>query len=158
MPYKDPDKQAKFQNEWLKKRRSEWIAANGPCKKCGSDERLTVVKNHHTVKTVKVWSWSDAGRAKVLKKCIVLCRKCSIAHYSEQFRKDLLGKPGTATKLTAEIVWMVRGRLLGRESARQIAESMDIDHRHILAIQTGRAWGWLKGGRRKVYGIKKVRT
>lgn len=63
--------------EKIKEKRSNWLAENGPCSKCGSDLRLQI---HHVDPKKKeshnIWSWSDERRAIELEKCIVLCMKC----------------------------------------------------------------------------------
>lgn len=61
----------------MQKAREDWFAANGPCKSCGSVEKLELdhiepdTKVSHTV-----WSWTPMRRCLELKKCQVLCRKC----------------------------------------------------------------------------------
>lgn len=77
MAYLDRDKQRAFCRKWMASRRAEWLAANGPCKQCGSSERLEV---HHRDPgdkiTHAVWSWSAERRAAELAKCDVLCHEC----------------------------------------------------------------------------------
>lgn len=155
MSFKDPAQQSKFQNDWMKARRKEWIEKTGPCKHCKATELLRVVKNDPSVKTVKVFSYSEEFRNEVLSKCIVLCRKCATTHYGKIFRDKYTGRKGKAEVLTAELVWSIRGRLLGRETMRAIARSYGINHSTVQEIQKGKVWGWLQGGRRKVYGIRK---
>lgn len=158
MPFKDPEKQAKFQNEWMKKRRLDWIAQNGPCA-CGSADGLRVVHvNPDTRKTSQVWSWSEERRNAELAKCKAMCRECRIKHWGKIFRDAYKGRRGLAEKLTPETVWAIRGRLLGREGIREIARAYHLDHSAIIDIQRGRIWSWLKGGRRKVFGIDKTKA
>lgn len=126
-----------------------------PCKKCGGSEWLRVVKTDSSVTNTKVFGWSKELRDKVLKKCIVLCRSCMVTHYSEILRKKYQGKRGTENILNAELVWAIRGRLMGRESSRKIAEYYKITHGTVLDIKTGKLWGWLTGGKRTVYGLSK---
>jgi len=154
VPYKDPAKQLAFQKAWVNNRRAAWIAANGPCKKCGETKELFAV---HTDPTEKFrshfWTYCDATRNEILSKCIVLCRRHKAEHWGRIFRKEYTGRRGTAESLTAEMVWAIRGRLLGRETVREIAEHYRITHGVVLAIQKGKIWSWLKGGRRQVHGI-----
>lgn len=64
-------------NAMLKRRREEWIAANGPCANCGFWGELEVdhidpaQKENH-----RIWCWSKERREAELKKCQVLCRFC----------------------------------------------------------------------------------
>lgn len=85
MAYKDKEQQRAYQREFCAKRRRDWLAANGPCRKCGSFEQLEVdhvdpeTKVHHNV-----WSWSKARREAELAKCQVLCRQCHQRKTAEQ--------------------------------------------------------------------------
>lgn len=61
----------------MKKARTDWFTANGPCKQCGSITNLELDhiepgnKVHHAV-----WSWTPMRRNLELQKCQVLCRSC----------------------------------------------------------------------------------
>lgn len=158
MPYKDKEKQKAFQNQWMKQRREQWIADRGPCRKCGGTNGLTVVSRYDDLNKQGVWSWSDEGRKAILRKCMVLCRTCALERHAEKMRKKFAGtgKTSNPSALTAEMVWMIRGRLLGREKIRAIAREFRVSHHIVLDIQKGTAWAWLKGGRRKVFGIQKT--
>lgn len=68
-----------YQLVWIKKRRDEWLAQNGPCKKCGSTEQLEVDHIDPSTKALNptyIWSRKKADRDLELAKCQVLCRKC----------------------------------------------------------------------------------
>lgn len=77
--------------EDVKKKRLAWVTENGPCRQCGSSERLEVDhidpanKVHHAV-----WSWAPERRAAELAKCQVLCHRChrekSIAYLRRPIR------------------------------------------------------------------------
>lgn len=73
------------------RRRAEWIAANGPCALCGSEEGLTIDHINPDLKaaTLKgknrngthrgtggIWSWPKARRDPELAKNRVLCGRC----------------------------------------------------------------------------------
>jgi hypothetical protein len=77
MPYADKEKQKEYQRIWYTRRRQQWIEENGPCKECGSKEKLEV---HHKDPSKKishnVWSWKEERRLKELAKCEVLCKPC----------------------------------------------------------------------------------
>lgn len=69
-----------YHRQWMRRRRDEWFAANGPCVQCGSWERLELdhvnpaEKEHHAV-----WSWRKDRREAELAKCQVLCHDCHLA-------------------------------------------------------------------------------
>jgi hypothetical protein len=77
MGYLDPGTQRRFVRRWVAKRRADWLAVNGPCKRCGSTQKLEL---HHRDPAEKVshriWSWAPARRDAELAKCDVLCRWC----------------------------------------------------------------------------------
>lgn len=88
MPIKELDKKRKYQREWIKNRRFEWLAENGPCKQCGSSFELEV--DHIDPKdkvTHRIWSWSKERRLEELKKCQVLCQKCHAQKSLKDFGK-----------------------------------------------------------------------
>jgi hypothetical protein len=80
MPYANPDDKRSWQRAWKRKRREDWLAEHGPCKRCGSTKKLNV---HHTNAEDKIshrfWTWCAARREAELSKCIVLCSKCHFA-------------------------------------------------------------------------------
>lgn len=71
--------QRKYQLERAKRRRSEWLLANGPCKYCGSWERLEIDHIDQTKKEYPInsmWLWAAERRNKELAKCQPLCHEC----------------------------------------------------------------------------------
>lgn len=77
MGYKDPIRQAAYQNMWIQRRRRAWIHAHGPCARCGSSRQLEVHHRNPTQKvTHRVWSWKEERREKELIKCQVVCHAC----------------------------------------------------------------------------------
>ncbi len=77
MGYNDKAKQIEYQREWMRKRREQWFAENGPCAKCGGSERLEIDHRDRADKVDhKVWSWTEEKRNAELKKCQVLCHEC----------------------------------------------------------------------------------
>ena len=94
MPYKDQAAQLAYQKRWMANRRKQWLAANGPCVRCGSWDHLEVdhidpkTKVHHAV-----WSWikikvrMDADLAK----CRVLCNPCHKKRHPEETRRHGTG-------------------------------------------------------------------
>lgn len=87
MGYLNPVKQRAFCRTWVAKRRAAWLAANGPCVRCGATERLEI---HHKDPAAKsshrVWSWNIVRRNAELAKCEVLCRPCHQVETTAQIR------------------------------------------------------------------------
>lgn len=80
MPYKDKDKQRKFQVEWRRANRDAFIASRGGCcETCGSFDRLEVDHIDGQLKTMnptRIWSRTPEIQAKELSNCQVLCYVC----------------------------------------------------------------------------------
>lgn len=90
MPYKDLRKQRAYQTNWTRQRRDEWLAANGPCRQCGSWDDLEVDHIDPNEKTShRVWSWSKEKRDAELAKCQPLCACCHQAKTSEMQRRPI---------------------------------------------------------------------
>jgi hypothetical protein len=74
---KNAARQRANQLAWMKRRRQEWLDANGPCAQCGSSHRLEVDHiDPETKVTHTVWSWAKPRRDAELAKCQVLCHAC----------------------------------------------------------------------------------
>ena len=68
-----------YQIEWLQRRRTDWLEANGPCVKCGSQADLEVDHIDRASKVShRLWGWTAERREAELAKCQVLCRNCHI--------------------------------------------------------------------------------
>lgn len=84
-----------YQRDWLARRRSEWVQANGPCRQCGSGKDLEV--DHidpktKTMATANIWSRRKEVREAELIKCQVLCGPCHQEKTSaHQKRPDIHG-------------------------------------------------------------------
>lgn len=94
MPLRD-EKKRSYQRDWWHRRRTAWLAANGPCAICGSSYKLEVDHLDPAAKVShRVWSWSESRRKAELEKCRVLCQKChakrhrSCSHGSKRMYKD----------------------------------------------------------------------
>lgn len=74
-------------------RRSKWFEENGPCKNCGSWDRLELdhidrdTKVHHAI-----WTWSEQRRTEELAKCQPLCYSChKKKSVQENFERGIYG-------------------------------------------------------------------
>jgi 5-methylcytosine-specific restriction endonuclease McrA len=79
MGYVKKDKQRSYQLVWIKTRRLDWIASNGPCVSCGSSDNLEVDHIDPALKTMNprnIWSRTQEARDKELANCQVLCSPC----------------------------------------------------------------------------------
>ena len=67
------EKKQKYQREWIKTRRQEWVEENGPCKHCGTWDKLEVdhikpeLKSMHTA---SIWSRTAEVRKKEIHFCM----------------------------------------------------------------------------------------
>ena len=104
----------------LHDRRKSWIAANGPCRACGSGDRLCVSFIDPATKvSTSIWSLREANRIGQLAKCQVLCYGCcrekSNIYLREKFRKH--GVTGYRRGCTCKVC-----REAGAANARHRAE------------------------------------
>jgi len=148
VPYKDPDAQREYMRLWIKRRRDEWFAKNGPCNKCGTIENLQLdhidpkTKKHHAV-----WSWSEKRRNKELRKCQVLCKKCHLSKTKvdgSYFKKTHRGEKNGNSKLKIRDILMIRKRIKSGEKLITIAKIYGVTGETIRVIKTGDSWAWLK--------------
>ncbi len=80
MPFKDPEKQRRYQSEWATRRyhrnRNAYFAGKS-CTDCGGSQSLEL---DHVVEADKdshrIWSWSRERRDAELAKCVVRCQDC----------------------------------------------------------------------------------
>src|SRR4051794_1354101 len=120
MPMATKEEQREYQREWMARRRAEWIAANGPCALCGSDNDLTIDHinpglKHKSLKgknkngtrqgTGGIWSWSKARRDIELAKSRVLCSEC---HTTKSVNEKAKGEAHGHARLTADQVIAIR--------------------------------------------------
>lgn len=156
MPYKDLAKQRAFQNKWMQERRAAWIQSKGPCK-CGSTTKLEMIMTGAGTGNHRIWGYSDKRRANILKRYSVACHKCAVRTKNEKMREERTGKPGDPMHLSHADVWAIRGRLLGKESVREIARAYGLTHKTVSFIKDGKIWSWLSPGRRQVHGVRAER-
>lgn len=94
MPIHDPDKRRAYGRAWIAKRRNAWLQANGPCKRCGSEENLEVDHIDPMAKVShRIWSFSAEKREAELAKCQVLCKAC----HRKKTNAMLVGEPEHGT-------------------------------------------------------------
>ena len=94
MTYRNRETQKGYQRQWIAKRRSDWLADNGPCIVCRSTEKLEVDHIDPLEKeTHRVWSWSVARRDVELRKCQVLCSEC---HKAKTYKNQNYGLHGVS--------------------------------------------------------------
>lgn len=92
MPCKDRVQRSAYASEWIRQRRTDWFSNNGPCKICGSADRLELDHIDPLLKiTHNVWSWSEVRRIEELYKCQVLCYKCHKEKTKAFLTKNLHG-------------------------------------------------------------------
>jgi hypothetical protein len=75
------EKKQKYQREWMRSRRQEWVQENGPCRHCGTWEQLEVDHINPALKTMhtgSIWSRTLEARQKELDNCQVLCKSCHL--------------------------------------------------------------------------------
>ena len=98
MGYSNPEKQREYMRNWMTKRRSDWIEANGPCVECGSRQDLEVDHIDPASKTMNtggIWSRTLAVREVELSLCQVLCRRC---HREKTKRQRVAAKCGSHSR------------------------------------------------------------
>ena len=114
---KNPTRVRNYNNAWVRARRAEWLAAHGPCRKCGSTVRLEVdhidpkTKIHHSV-----WTWGAKRRNAELAKCQVLCFICH------------------RLKTSAERGWKLHGELMWQSGCR-CAECIRVHNKKLRKLR-----------------------
>lgn len=77
MPFLNHAERLSYSRQWIARRRAEWFAANGPCRGCGSSDRLELDHVDPAQKVShRIWTWSAARREAELAKCQPLCHDC----------------------------------------------------------------------------------
>lgn len=119
----------------MKKARDEWFAANGPCQKCGSKEKLELDHiNPEDKVSHSVWSWTPERRRLELNKCQALCRPC---HREKTSIQNDSGNGRIVMKLRKisdkQVLKAVLLRKMGW-TVRRIAEKMSVSHATITRL------------------------
>lgn len=120
-----------FQNKWLRKRRTEWLLKNGPCKHCGSWERLEIDHIDPATKMFHsrgIFSRSKEIQESELNKCQVLCYFChkkkSAAEHSKRFKgiPNLRDRKIPSEKFK-EVIQLISQGLSERKACAQVGLS-----------------------------------
>ena len=92
MPFKDDDTRREHFRKRYNSLRQKWLAANGPCRHCGSWDDLDVDHVERSTKEAEseIWNWSEARRSLELSKCQVLCRPCHRTKTADEQAKPLI--------------------------------------------------------------------
>lgn len=133
-----------YQSKWVRKRRDDWMKANGPCRMCGSDQKLELDHIDPTQKVShRIWSWARDRFEAEASKCQVLCRDCHRRKTAHWNGMRMLGQPGPVPKLNPSQVQQIRRRLAAGVTQRKIAAEFGVTNSVISRINTGRNWSWL---------------
>ena len=138
------EEQRRYQREWVKQRRLEWIQENGPCALCGSTVDLEVDHRLGTEKELPsgdLWSLSKTNprRIKELSKCQVLCHVCHVkkTYESHEYRH---GVDHPRARLTETDIREIRKLYAGGLQHRAIAKIYDTNYSHVARICRREVW------------------
>lgn len=134
MPYKDPKNHSAYNVARMKKRRDDWLRANGPCAVCGSSKDMEVDHIDPSTKVShRIWNWCDSKRNEELKKCQALCIDCHIIKgYLSKVLKVIHGS-NAAYKRGCRCEPCVLSRVEMHKSQRN--ESRKIDYKPRIAMR-----------------------
>lgn len=69
--------QKRWYQNVVKERKRIWFLEHGPCRECGSKEKLELDHIDPTNKiSHSIWSWGEVRRNEELAKCQILCHDC----------------------------------------------------------------------------------
>jgi hypothetical protein len=77
------------QAKYVKRHREEWLAANGPCAKCGSSDNLVAAYRDPALATRRastIWAQAVAVRVAELAKCHAICGQCYLDEQAAERR------------------------------------------------------------------------
>lgn len=141
MPYSDPERQREYQNEWMRRRRQDWLAEHGPCVDCGSRENLQIDHVDPATKiTHRVFSWSASRRETELAKCVVRCESCHKVKTVEMGERAHSERNGMS-KLNANTVREIRASPLGH---RELARIYGVDESNIRSARLRKTWRYVE--------------
>jgi hypothetical protein len=141
MPYGDSDRQRRYQNEWIKRRRLDWLEANGPCVDCGTWDELQVDHVDAGQKVShRVWSWKKERREAELAKCVVRCEPCHRTKTTEN-RERAHGERNGNARLTEREVREIRVSTLPK---RQLGRVYGVSDHTIRMIKLRTLWKYVE--------------
>lgn len=119
-----------------KQRRLDWLAANGPCRRCQSWDNLEVDHVEPGVKMAhSIWSWSQIRRERELAKCQPLCRTCHKIKSAEHSRKLYLGRTHPELrKLSDRQLLRAKEMRDDGTTVREIARKLQVCHATIVRL------------------------
>ena len=88
------ERKQKYQRDWMRSRRSQWIHESGPCRHCGTWDLLEVDHINPSLKTMEasnIWSRTKEVRDKELTNCQVLCKSCHLKKTLSERKKPQHG-------------------------------------------------------------------
>ena len=135
LPYKDKDKQRRYNAEFLARRKAEWLNANGPCVECGSWDNMEVSHKDRTTKVTSwFWSWSAERRQEELDKCEVRCHDCHVRQ--GKANGDYGWRP--AIKIESAVIEEIR-RLYstGKFTQQELADRFECSQTHVSRVTRG---------------------
>ena len=131
-----------YQREWIKKRRLAWVHQNGPCRHCGSWERLQVDHIDHRTKALNpkaLWSLSPQNPIRIaeLAKCQVLCFDC---HQGKSTETRARGERHGQSVLIETQIHEIRVLLRKGFTQASIAQQFGVHRSTISDIKHNRKW------------------
>lgn len=139
-----------YQLTWMRNRREKWLQENGPCRHCGSWERLEVDHVDPSQKiTNRVWSWAKEKREAELRKCQILCHACHLRKTAKENHNRFFRQRGQPKKLNSDLVMEIYKRSINGESPTALGREYMIAHSTVIGIRDGVDWSWLTGASEK---------
>lgn len=120
--------------------KKQWIQDNGPCRHCGSWERLELDHIDRSTKvTHQIHRLSKVKREAELLKCQVLCHPC---HFKKTRAEETqLGLRRFSDEQVLEIDQLIKMK----KKTREIAEIYGVSKWCIKSLRDGRSYSWLTG-------------
>jgi hypothetical protein len=121
------EKKRKYQREWSRKRREDWVKANGPCQTCGSNKRLEIDHIDYNIKSVhvsRIWSYTKSKREAELAKCQVLCHSCHKKKTAKEATERFTGTRSKLRKLSKDQFFSLMDDLYVKKLSQRKVEQL----------------------------------
>ena len=146
-----PDERRAYQRAWIKRRRDDWIAANGPCVICGSPENLEVDHKDPTSKRLQpsgLWSLSlrNPKRIEELEKCQVLCHQCHVDKSTVLDGRTRGENNGNSILTANQVMELLDLRQSSNLTYVEISRLFGVSKSTVAKICQGRYWSHLTSG------------